>query len=67
MVKKKNFYRSIVLFIFAILISLTFFLQLAKSDNASGLRAVIQKLANPPFALTHNILQKEAQSSLKLE
>ena len=67
MAKKKSFYRNIILFIFAILISLTFFLQLAKSDNASGLRAVIQKLVNPPFAPTHNIVQKEDQSLLKLE
>ena len=67
MAKNKSFYRNIILFIFAILISLTFFLQLAKSDNASGLRAVIQKLVNPPFAPTHNIVQKEDQSLLKLE
>ena len=42
-------------------------LQLAKSDDASGLRAVIQKLVNTPFAPTHNIVQKEDQSLLKLE
>jgi len=37
-------------------------LQLAKSDNASGLRALIQELVNPPFAPTHNIVQKEVQN-----
>ena len=67
MANKKKFYRNIILFIVTILFSMTFFLQLAESDNASGLRGVVQELANPPFASTHNFMQKGVQSSLKLK
>jgi len=63
---KNKFYKNIVLFLFAILFSLIFFLQYVKSDEADKLPVVIQELVKPPFVPAHNIVAKGGPKLIKV-